>query len=137
MDSDSDCPFSPSAFIADLSPPPIQLALPHGACGLGQFEHCSVEEGTFGSEKSARKKLAGLKSREKKKRRLELLEESVREISAELEACECALSSCKNQLVEALRTSVPLASPRPPPNTPIPSLSSKGPCSAAMETWTV
>ena len=48
------------------------------------MEGCSIEEGTFGSEKSARKKLAGLKSREKKKRQLETLEESVKHLSTEI-----------------------------------------------------
>jgi hypothetical protein len=85
IDSDSEHPpLSPSAFIADLSPQ-LQLQLEETfQKRLIQMEGCSVEEGTFGSEKSARKKLAGLKSREKRKRHLGMLEESVKSLSAEI-----------------------------------------------------
>jgi hypothetical protein len=85
LDSDSEHrPLSPTAFLADLSPPPLQLDLERTLHELAKLEQFSVEEGTFGSEKSARKKLAGLKSREKKKRQLESLEENVRALSEEL-----------------------------------------------------
>lgn len=143
MDSDSEQqPFSPTVFLADLSPrhPSPHFSIepinsnPH-SCKL---EQSLAEEGTLGSEKSAKKKLAGMKSREKKKKRLELLEESVRTLTTEIETCDCAISQCKDQLLEALQTaaSVPPPTPRLPPSTPSLSPSSNVPPEAETATST-
>lgn len=58
-----------------------------------------VEDATKGSSREERKRLAGLKSRDKKKRYVERLEEDVKLLTAEIEKYDANISKCKHQVM--------------------------------------
>jgi chromosome segregation ATPase len=86
----------------------------------------SLDAATKESSPGDKKRLAGQRSREKKKNYLKSLEEDVRKLSEEIDNCDTEISRCKDQLVEALKTSnnsvLPFR-PRTPTSTHSPSKS--------------
>lgn len=65
----------------------------------------SLDAATKESSPGDKKRLAGQRSREKKKNYLKSLEEDVGRLSEEIDRCDNEISRCKDQLVEALKTS--------------------------------
>ena len=88
----------------------------------------SLDAVTKESSPSDKKRLAGQRSREKKRNYVKDLEEDVRRLSQEIDQYDAEVSKCKSKLVEALKTtnSVPLPTTRLPMSTPTPLKNSSG-----------
>ena len=132
---------SPAAFItgldhANVEPRPREQ--PHGKPRSENYARVSLNDGTNESEKSERKRLAGLKSREKKRKQLNVLEESVNDLTLQIEQCQAEISRCKNELVEAIKLSTHVANglARAPASTPTPSRNWRNSLPTKMQTST-
>ena len=99
------------------SPDPYQHFLPSFQTPLPKLENDeqsdyfapksqrSLEAGTKESSINEKRRLAGQRSREKKKSYLKSLEDEVRRLAEEVQQCESEISECKDKLVEALKKS--------------------------------
>lgn len=97
---------SPTAFILDLDHPiPPQLDLNQQELDVQQDHNqkYSPDEAARTNSREEKKRLAGVRSREKKKKYVEDLEEKVKMLSAEVEKYDSEISKCKNNLVEAIQ----------------------------------
>ena len=65
----------------------------------------SAQEAAPTSERDEKKRLQAVRSREKKKKHVEKLEEEGKRMTTEVEDCELELSRCKDQLFQAIQTS--------------------------------
>lgn len=108
MREDERGPESPSLYISGLSPPqPEELLIPKGSKEERKDEALTQRlslHSTVSSEKEEKRRLAGMRSREKKKQYLEELERSVRDLTNEVAQTEDEIKQCKDKMEEVFRT---------------------------------